>query len=131
MYFNGKVTNLNCNLRQANQDVLICRMAKGVPGIGGKVVSVEVNGFGFAPYVEVKADCQPVYDYLLPPDEDTWEYIGTYCQNTPIESGVGYTFYNPTWDDYYEYYLGPGGFCGPGGSYNNFGKGLYYSYCAN
>jgi hypothetical protein len=134
----GKHFDLNCNLKASDGSILICRVV-GSPSMGNKNVQVVVNGFSFYPFVEVGLACNPVYDvpYNVPVDvsldvvgvlfDPTWWNYGNYCTEEQPELGdkVWLDSFYPvgTW----EYIYRDGGFCGPDGSWNNFGEAWYWN----
>lgn len=128
----GNQTNLNCNL-QDNGEVLICRMAKGVPGLAGKMVQVVVNGFSFDAVIETVPVCHPVYDWPNPPGgtPGPWENFGNYCTEKELEEGDFEVITTEDWGTWEYVFLNQGGFCGPDGSWNDYGTGFYYPGCIN
>jgi len=51
--------------------------------------------------------CYNVYDWMLDYSGD-WMSFGTYCQDNLAEYGDWIYWYNPGWDDYYDYEFLPG-----------------------
>ena len=128
----GNQTALNCNL-QGNGEVLICRMAKGVPGLAGKLVQVVVNGFSFDAVIENVPVCHPVYDWPNPPGGSLgpWENYGEHCVDRDLKPGDLEVITTDGWGTWEYVFLTEGGFCGPDGSWNDYGKGFYYPRCIN
>lgn len=131
--FQGKDYILHCSLDKADSRFLYCRMYG--PSMAGKTVQVVVNGFSHTTYVSsAEPYCAPVYDWAT--DSGGWLYgpwanYGDHCTKyVPTEGdSTSLSGYYPD-DKIYPYvYLNDGGFCGPEGSWNNYGKGFYYVQC--
>lgn len=128
----GNQTNLKCNL-QENGEILICRMAKGVPGLGGKMVQVVVNGFSFDTVIENVPVCYSIYDWPqnLEVPFGPWEKYGEHCVEKEVKLGDIEVFTTDAWGTWDYIFLNQGGFCGPDGSWNNYGEGYYYPHCVS
>ncbi len=69
--------------------------------------------------------CYNVYDWTLAEDIE-WMSFGTHCQNTPADYGDWIYWYNPGWEDYYDYIFLPGT---PDCLFTINEDAFYYPYC--
>jgi hypothetical protein len=110
---NGWDYALHCT--QVDEDTVKCKTSQKVSGAN---VSVTFGGSTFWTYVPEAPDpttsssspsseyCYNVYDWSL--DFWGWEDQGDYCQGTPAEYNDMITWYNPVWQDTYDYEFLPG-----------------------
>ena len=132
VWFSGQSYGLNCHVKNTDDSILICQgSSRGLDTLAHQTVQVVVNGFSFTTYVTVDETnpqiCIPVYDYLGSPDSPIWWQVGTECSDTTPEFGSEKYFDTSVDSTFYEY--NGGGFCGPGGSFNNYGDAWYYPDC--
>jgi hypothetical protein len=128
----GNVYDLHCSLDESDSRFLYCRMVG--PSMGGQTVQVVVNGFSYMTYVESVGYCYPVFDWPYPDTSGPWVNYGDHCTKYQPNEGDTYLL-NGYWpgnlQDYFNYeYLLDGGFCGPDGSWNDYGQGFYFQNCA-
>lgn len=92
-------------------------------------VTVTFGGVSFTTRIglfEPAKYCYGVWDWDYE-TESVWVQIGTYCQSQPASYGdVIYNFYNPEWDDYYDYEFLPNS---PSCPFYQPGDAFYYPDC--
>lgn len=107
VHYSGKSYDLACHLRKTNDSILVCHGAdRGLNRLAYQKVWGDVNGFGFATYVN-KEFCYSVYDFmalLTDLSEDSvsrrlffprLEQVGNVCQNSPAVVGDRLFVENP------------------------------------
>ena len=124
--FNGRNYDLNCHL-QENDEILLCR--GGTRKMVDNFVQVVVNGFSHYSLVESynKSFCAPYYDWGAA-EIGPWEKYGVHCTSEKPDPKELVEINNPFWGPSL-YFYGEGGFCGPGGSWNDYGFAYYYIFC--
>lgn len=123
-YFSGDAYPLVCKLRQDAPDILLCR---GNKVLGGNTVQVVVNGRSWTTLVvNGPRYCTPVYDWPGLSD-GPWLYYGDHCTEEVPQRGDWTDHFS--FDYAWKYYRNQGGFCGPDGSWNDYGPGFYYPNC--
>lgn len=117
--------DLTCRLRE---DGLLACLADAPRSVIGKDVEVHFGPYTFDTVVPeahippgTTSYCYPVYDYG--PDVIPWGKIGKYCQDEPASEFDAIDFYNPNYNDTFEYlFVLDGSTCGA----PDFGPGYYY-----
>ena len=103
----GRNYGLHCT--QVDEDTVTCNTSKKVEGVN---VSLNWGGFAFWSYVPGAPNateyCYSVYDWNADgPPYVEWVNFGTYCQDSPADYGDVISWYNPGWEETYDYEFMP------------------------
>ncbi len=124
----GADYDLHCT--QVDEDTVKCNASQKVAGAN---VSVTWGGSTFWAYVPEAPPasteyCYSVYDWNFPGPYVEWVNFGTYCQDTPATYGDVITWYNPGWNDTFDYEFLPES-PNPQCSFHHSGDAYYYPLC--
>jgi len=126
--FHGEVYNLRCNQNPRDSKLVFCR-TYDAPNMANQTVQVVVNGFSFDTFVKHTDFCNPVYDWPWPAANGSWVDYGNFCTEDRPQIGDLELITIPNYGMSGYWYLAEGGFCGPAGSWNDYGPGFYYPSC--
>ncbi|WKZ48195.1 MAG: hypothetical protein QY306_02365 [Anaerolineales bacterium] len=121
---NGEDYDLYCS--QVDAETVRCTTPRMVQGN----VVVTFNGFLFWTFVRPRSSepteyCYGVYDWDVE-TATSWAYVGDNCQSDPATYGDVIQYYNPDWDDTYDYEFMPSS---PACSFTRPGDAYYYNDC--
>ncbi len=124
----GESFGLSCS--QVSDETIQCTTSRRA---GGHDVVVNLAGFNFWVFVPAARGgggnqyCYGVYDYYFDEQSESppyWAQFDTHCQDSPASFGdVLPNFYNPDYQDYYDYEFMPGS---PVGCFDPVDEDAYY-----